>query len=66
MSVSENDSVGFLRFAQQRLPRARGGDFLPRELYGDYLEQLLDEAERSAGPGVSFERRWYWSSAIRC
>ena len=57
MSATASDPLGFLRFAQQRLPRARGSDFLPRELYGEYLEQLLDEAERSASPGIVFERR---------
>jgi uncharacterized NAD(P)/FAD-binding protein YdhS len=57
MSVSESDAAGFLRFAQQRLPSARGSDFLPRELYGEYLERHLEEAERRAQPAICFARR---------
>ena len=44
---------GFLDFAQRADPQAAGTDFLPRRLYGDYLE---DEAARalaqSRGRGV--------------
>jgi len=38
----------FLRFAQQRLPETDGEDFLPRALYGDYLQEVLLQAERAA------------------
>jgi uncharacterized NAD(P)/FAD-binding protein YdhS len=30
--------------------------FLPRRAYGAYLRELLDDAERSAGPGLRLER----------
>jgi uncharacterized NAD(P)/FAD-binding protein YdhS len=55
MSASE-DPRGFLRFAQTRLPRATAADFLPRELYGEYLEAALSAAERSAAAPVQLER----------
>jgi uncharacterized NAD(P)/FAD-binding protein YdhS len=38
----------FLHFAQGRLPNADGEDFLPRALYGDYLQDVLLKAERAA------------------
>ena len=45
MSMNSSDPLEFLRFAQQRLPDATADDFLPRSLYGDYLESVLFEAE---------------------
>jgi uncharacterized NAD(P)/FAD-binding protein YdhS len=57
MSADERDGGAFLRFARERLPRARGEDFLPRELYGEYLQDRLVRAERQASPAISFERR---------
>src|SRR5690348_13560699 len=35
---------GFLDFAQRTDPRAAGTDFLPRRLYGDYLEEEAAQA----------------------
>jgi uncharacterized NAD(P)/FAD-binding protein YdhS len=55
MSASE-DPRGFLRFAQTRLPHASAADFLPRELYGGYLEAALAAAERSAAAQAHLER----------
>src|SRR5262249_47833054 len=43
-------------FAQQRTPGATAQDFLPRALYGDYLETSLLDAEISAPPHVHFDR----------
>jgi uncharacterized NAD(P)/FAD-binding protein YdhS len=56
MSATAADPDEFLRFAQRRLPRALGTDFLPRELYGDYLAVTLAEAERNAAETVRLER----------
>jgi uncharacterized NAD(P)/FAD-binding protein YdhS len=56
MSATAADADEFLRFAQRRLPQASAADFLPRELYGDYLAVTLTEAERSAADMVRLER----------
>ncbi|HEU0055388.1 MAG TPA: FAD/NAD(P)-binding protein, partial [Longimicrobium sp.] len=38
MSAFAGDEDHFLRFARGRDPSVAGGDFVPRSLYGDYLE----------------------------
>jgi uncharacterized NAD(P)/FAD-binding protein YdhS len=48
LSADSRDPLQFLRFAQRRLPAADGEDFLPRALYGDYLQEVLLQAEASA------------------
>ncbi len=45
MSLNSRDPLEFLKFAQQRLPDAISDDFLPRSLYGEYLETALRDAE---------------------
>ena len=55
MSAGE-DASGFLRFARTQVPHASAADFLPRELYGEYLEAELLAAERSAAAPVQLER----------
>jgi len=49
-SADSRDPLQFLHFAQSRLPNVDGEDFLPRALYGDYLQDLLLRAEREARP----------------
>jgi len=56
MSATVADPDEFLRFARRRLPDAAAADFLPRELYGDYLAATLADAERSAADTVRLER----------
>src|SRR3984957_2334599 len=48
LSAASEDPLQFLRFAQQSLPDADAEDFLPRALYGDYLQHALLQAEQSA------------------
>jgi uncharacterized NAD(P)/FAD-binding protein YdhS len=55
-SADSRDPLQFLRFAQGRLPSADREDFLPRALYGDYLQDLLLRAEREAPPHVRLIR----------
>jgi uncharacterized NAD(P)/FAD-binding protein YdhS len=45
MSMNSSDPLEFLKFAQKRIPEATEDDFLPRALYGDYLESVLLNAE---------------------
>ena len=50
VSADSRDPLQFLRFARARLPNVDGEDFLPRALYGDYLQDLLLRAERESQP----------------
>jgi uncharacterized NAD(P)/FAD-binding protein YdhS len=56
MSADPNSPLDFLNFAQHRIPDATAEDFLPRELYGQYLEATLLDAEVSAATHVEFNR----------
>src|SRR5690606_16617348 len=38
MSLFADRPGDFLDFAREELPAAKAGDFLPRRLYGDYLQ----------------------------
>jgi uncharacterized NAD(P)/FAD-binding protein YdhS len=57
MSANSAAPEEFLRFAQRRIPRASGEDFLPRALYGDYLQEALLAAELSAPSNVRLQVR---------
>jgi uncharacterized NAD(P)/FAD-binding protein YdhS len=63
LSAASEDPLQFLRFAQQSLPDADAEDFLPRALYGDYLQDALLQAERSAPPHVRLARVF---GEVRC
>lgn len=54
MGATEDDPEEFLRFALRHDPRYTAGSFLPRRLYGDYLESLLADAASQAPAGVRF------------
>jgi uncharacterized NAD(P)/FAD-binding protein YdhS len=56
MSATSRDPMEFLKFARRTLPDATADDFLPRSLFGEYLESFLLEAEKSCPPHVSLER----------
>jgi uncharacterized NAD(P)/FAD-binding protein YdhS len=56
MSVAAAAPLDFLNFALTRFPHATAHDFLPRSLYGEYLESRLSSAERAAAQGVRLER----------
>jgi len=56
LSAESQDPLQFLRFAQRTLPDTDGEDFLPRQLYGDYLQEYLARAERSAPPHIKLIR----------
>jgi uncharacterized NAD(P)/FAD-binding protein YdhS len=56
MSANPREPLEFLTFARRRLPYATAEDFLPRALYGEYLESSLAHAELSAGPDVQLTR----------
>jgi uncharacterized NAD(P)/FAD-binding protein YdhS len=50
MSARASEPLEFLNFARQRLPGVSADDFLPRELYGQYLEATLARAEQCSLP----------------
>jgi len=52
VSADSRDPLQFLRFARARLPNVDGEDFLPRALYGDYLQDLLLRAECESQPNM--------------
>jgi len=56
MSATVADPDEFLRFARARDPNIQGEDFLPRALYGEYLQHLLQEAAIGAPAGTSLQR----------
>ncbi|HEU4565706.1 MAG TPA: FAD/NAD(P)-binding protein [Gemmatimonadaceae bacterium] len=56
MSAFPDDPEHFLRYARERDPSVTGGSFVTRRLYGEYLMDVLADAERSAAPGARLER----------
>lgn len=64
MSALEDDAEHFLRFAHTVDMRIDAGSFVPRQIYGDYLEGLLEQTERDAPPHVTLERVFRHVTAI--
>ena len=56
LSADSRDPEAFLRFARRSIPAAHGEDFLPRALYGDYLQDLLVQAQAAAPPHLTLRR----------
>jgi uncharacterized NAD(P)/FAD-binding protein YdhS len=56
LSVNPEDPLEFLRFVRQSQPDADAEDFVPRALYGDYLQDTLDRAESAAPAGTRLRR----------
>lgn len=56
MSALDDDPDHFVRFCQRINPHITPASFVQRRLYGDYLEYLLNESERSANRNVSLTR----------
>lgn len=56
MSAFDEDPQHFLRYAKRIDPSIEAGSFVPRRIYGDYLEWLLSEAERTARPNIELKR----------
>ncbi|HEX8692946.1 MAG TPA: FAD/NAD(P)-binding protein [Longimicrobium sp.] len=57
MSAFPGDEDHFLRFAQGRDPSVTAGSFVPRSLYGDYLEWVLREAVAARPAATRFTHR---------
>jgi uncharacterized NAD(P)/FAD-binding protein YdhS len=55
MSANSQAPNEFLQFAQRCIPNVSADDFLPRSLYGDYLEEVLLAAQLSAPSNIRLE-----------
>jgi len=56
ISALPDDPQHFLGWAQERDPSVVPGQFLPRRLYGEYLQDLLHQAEAGKSPDLNFFR----------
>jgi uncharacterized NAD(P)/FAD-binding protein YdhS len=56
MSAFAEDPQHFLRFANEADATISSGDFVPRKLYGQYIESILDTAVRNAATSMEFVR----------
>ena len=65
MSAMSYEPTQLLEFARQRIPDAGPDTYLPRKLYGEYLQELLQSVERAAPRGVQLERVRGAATAIR-
>ena len=55
MSANAESPNEFLQFAQRRMPNVTKEDFLPRALFGEYLQEVLLAAQISAPRGIALE-----------
>lgn len=55
MSVSASDPDEFLRFAREKNTATTGEDFLPRAMFGDYLQHLLRKSAADAPAGSTLD-----------
>ncbi|MBC7603658.1 MAG: FAD/NAD(P)-binding protein, partial [Ramlibacter sp.] len=55
MSIDPDHESGFIDYLKSRGLHWRAGDFVPRSLYGDYLERCLLRAQSAAVDGVKLE-----------
>jgi uncharacterized NAD(P)/FAD-binding protein YdhS len=56
MSADSRDPQQFARFARQRYPDCEPPQFLPRQLYGEYLQSMLEQAQHEADGRVNLQR----------
>lgn len=56
MSALPDDEESFVRFAREYDPSITSGAFVPRRLYGEYLDELLVNSARTAAPLGTLEQ----------
>lgn len=56
MSALAQDPQHFLNWAKKIDPNISGEDFLPRKMYGKYLEEIFEEAIKLKNAAVSFKQ----------
>ncbi|MBZ4407531.1 FAD/NAD(P)-binding protein [Myxococcus sp. XM-1-1-1] len=57
MGAFMEDPEHFLRAVRRQAPDTAPGDFVPRQRYGQYLAEVLEETRARAAPGVRLETR---------
>jgi uncharacterized NAD(P)/FAD-binding protein YdhS len=65
MSASSDDPSQLVSFARSRFPEVDADTYLPRQLYGEYLQHMLSEAVQAAPRQVQLERVHDEATAIR-
>jgi uncharacterized NAD(P)/FAD-binding protein YdhS len=55
MSMDPGEESGFVDYLRSRGQPYKGGDFVPRSLYGDYIERCLLRSQAGAAEGVRLE-----------
>jgi uncharacterized NAD(P)/FAD-binding protein YdhS len=55
MSIDPTNEAGFIDYLRSRGLTYKASDFVPRSLYGDYLERCLLRAQSDAAEGVRLE-----------
>jgi uncharacterized NAD(P)/FAD-binding protein YdhS len=55
MSIDPDEETGFVDYLRSRGLAYKASDFVPRSLYGDYLERCLLKAQAGAAEGVRLE-----------
>jgi len=55
MSIDPDHEQGFVEYLRGRGLQYKAADFVPRSLYGDYLERCLLKAQAGAADGVKLE-----------
>ena len=56
MSAFPDEPLHFLKWARTKLPKLSETAFVPRALYGEYVQDILQSALNSIPPEVTFER----------
>jgi uncharacterized NAD(P)/FAD-binding protein YdhS len=65
MSATSYNSAHLTEFARRHLPGAGADTYLPRQLYGEYLQEFLQSAERAAPWNVQLDRIYGEATAVR-
>lgn len=65
MSALAEDADDFLNFCRARHPEVAAGSFVSRQLYGEYLLDLLERAEAGRASGIELQRRVDEVQALR-
>jgi uncharacterized NAD(P)/FAD-binding protein YdhS len=65
MSATSDDTAELINFARRQMPNVHEGSFLPRQLYGEYLQSRLRTAELAAPAHIRFEHIHGEATSVR-
>lgn len=66
MGLFANDVSGFARYVQALDPTAKASEFLPRSLFGDYVEQTIERLRVRRAAGCSLDVLHVEAAQLRC